>query len=1147
MAGCVFVSARAARVEVYPQSFDSGGWVLDAQFMDVMGSPYLLAHGLGVRVTDAKARVVFPTEGEYRVWVRTRNWADGAPGRFRVLVDGKPLEKEFGAGSREWAWEDGGMVAVAKGEATVALGDLTGFDGRCAGLVFMAGEDAHKRVPPLGPLKIEGSNIAETVTADFVVVGGGMPGTCAAVAAARRGLKVALVQDRPVLGGNASGEIRVYCAGEARYDLVKELRGYFMNRDANIALCDKRRLRIVEDEKNIDLHLLTRAFGVEKRADGAIAAVMALDLKGNRVIRFEAPLFCDATGDGWVGFWAGADWRMGREAKHEYGEDRAPDVSDADVLGASLMWTSAEANQAVPFSAPWAEPHAQGVSAVNGEWNWEYGIHQNMIEQGEEIRDRLLLAIYGAFSLAKKKAENANRVLSLCPWLLGKRESRRLMGDYVLSQKDVVDAVPFEDAVASGSWSIDLHYDDCKPGVDFLTTTKGTRLKRYWIPYRTIYSRNVGNLFMAGRCFSCTHVGLGSPRVISTLSQLGVAAGEAAAMCRERNLAPRDLRSLGLVRDLQNRLGGGFPGVPDKRTEGWAIVDDESEGVTFGKGWSKRTNMNGEQVGDYSHFPKTGAWKAVYPLPVEKAGRYTLMGRTPYAYSAKPGSQTAFEVSTDGRTESFVFDQAYGTGSWQKMGEFDLAPGATLSIIPAKSRGFIVADGFALVLAAPAQMRPVPRMALANRLANGPDVIAILHFGLNTYMDKEWGYGDEAPELFNPSAFDADQIVGAAKAGGIGGIVLVAKHHDGFCLWPTKTTDYNISKSPFRDGKGDYVKEMAEACRRAGLKFGVYVSPWDRNNADYVTEKYVRTYHEQLRELACGDYGDIFEFWFDGANGGGGWYGGAREKRTIGRDYYRFGELFRRVRELQPSCCIFAEDDDSDFRYPGNERGMLSADSRATVVACGGLENRKFLNPEYSRYKNAGKADGGFFRVCEADFPLRKGWFFHEKDKGTTKNSAYLAKIYCGTVGNGGTMNIGIAPRKDGTLDAEDVRALRGFKAMIDALFAKEIHDGESFNVLELSENLANGEQVDGWRVVVNGCEILSGTAIGARRIRLLDKPVEANDVKLEITKDGGSVLPVSMRRYFADPELVAAICSANADSGETDTAKWMEGKETER
>ena len=443
--------------------------------------------------------------------------------------------------------------------------------------------------------------------------------------------------------------------------------------------------------------------------------------------------------------------------------------------------------------------------------------------------------------------------------------------------------------------------------------------------------------------------------------------------------------------------------------------------------------------------------------------------------------------------------------------------------------------------------RPVPREALAARLAEGPDVIAIMHFGLNTYTDKEWGYGDEDPALFNPEKFDASRIASECKAGGIGGIVLVAKHHDGFCLWPTKTTPYNISKSPFRSGKGDLVREMAEACRAAGLKFGVYVSPWDRNNADYGTERYVEIYHEQLRELACGDYGEIFEAWFDGANGGGGFYGGAKETRTIGRDYYRFGELFAMIRELQPRATIFAEDDASDFRYPGNERGMLAPDSRATVVACGGLENRKFLNPEYPRYKNKGKADGEFFRVCEADFPLRKSWFYHERDRGTVKNAAYLAKIYCGTVGNGGTMNIGIAPRKDGTLDAEDVRALRGFKAMRDALFAKEAAEGEPFNVVVLREDLANGEQVDGWRILAGGREILSGAAIGARRIRLLAKPVAANDVQLEITKHGGNVLPVSMKLYFAGEELVAAIRGANADSGETDTAKWMEGKEQEK
>jgi hypothetical protein len=173
--------------------------------------------------------------------------------------------------------------------------------------------------------------------------------------------------------------------------------------------------------------------------------------------------------------------------------------------------------------------------------------------------------------------------------------------------------------------------------------------------------------------------------------------------------------------------------------------------------------------------------------------------------------------------------------------------------------------------------RPVPRPALMERIKDGPEIISIVHWGPVTYTDREWGYGDEDPAIVNPSSFDADQIVGAAKAGGIGGIVLVAKHHDGFCLWPTKTTDYNISKSPFRDGKGNYVKEIEVACRRAGLKFGVYISPWDRHDADYGTDKYVEKFHAQIKELLGGSYGEIFEMWFDGANGGNGWYGGTKE------------------------------------------------------------------------------------------------------------------------------------------------------------------------------------------------------------------------------------------------------------------------------
>ena len=696
VAASLCASAGAARVDVYPQSFEAGGWGLDAQFMDVMGSPYLIAHGLGVRVLDAKARVSFPAPGEYRVWVRTKNWADGAPGRFRVQVDGRPLAKTFGAGPREWSWEDGGVVQISGTEATITLEDLTGFDGRCAGIVFDS--DVKGGKAPNGALKINEADVAETVKADFVVVGGGMPGTCAAVAAARRGIKVALVQDRPVLGGNASGEIRVYCAGEAKHDLIRELRGYFMNRDVNIPFCDARRMRIVQDEKNIEVRLLTRAFGVEKKADGTIAAVKALDLKSNRVIRFEAPLFCDATGDGWVGYWAGADWRMGREAKGEYDESRAPEKPDGDTLGASVMWTSADANAAVPFSAPWAEKHAQGIVAVNGEWNWEYGIHRDMIAEAEEIRDRMLLAIYGSFSLAKKRQANANKVLNFCPYLLGKRESRRIMGDWVYSQKDVTSTTPFEDAIATGSWAIDLHYDNCKKGVDFLTTCKGNTYGRYWIPYRCIYSRNVGNRFVVGRCFSCTHVGLGGPRVINTLSQLGVAAGEAAAMCKELGETPRGIYKGGHVRKLQERLGGGFPGVPEAKTAGWLIVDDESEDVEFGKGWRKMHNANGDQVGDWYHkAADKSSETVVYPLPVKESGRYALMGKIPYLWFAKPGAKTMLEISSGGRTKAFTADPAQSTGQWVKLGEFDLEPGATLSIIPAKSSGLIVADGFALI------------------------------------------------------------------------------------------------------------------------------------------------------------------------------------------------------------------------------------------------------------------------------------------------------------------------------------------------------------------------------------------------------------------------------------------------------------------
>ena len=479
------------------------------------------------------------------------------------------------------------------------------------------------------------------------------------------------------------------------------------------------------------------------------------------------------------------------------------------------------------------------------------------------------------------------------------------------------------------------------------------------------------------------------------------------------------------------------------------------------------------------------------------------------------------------------------------------------------STGSLVADCESVDMGQP----PKPRSALASRIAAGDcEVYGIVHWGLNTYTDREWGFGDEDPALLNPAKFDADQIVGACKAGGLGGLVIVAKHHDGFCLWPTKTTEHNITKTPFWRGQGsggrsqgrDYVREMEQACRKAGLKFGVYVSPWDRNSAHYATEKYVEIYHAQIKELLSGDYGEIFEMWFDGANGGDGWYGGAKERRRIGGDYYRFPEVFKFVRELQPKICIFAgESDESDFRWPGNEMGELDPNSSATVCTVGGYADGKYGNPDYKKYINTGvrpvvgEKSPMFFRVCECDFPMRPGWFYHAKEKGKTKNAAYLMQRYLHTVGNGGTMNIGIAPNKDGLLDDEDVKSLRGFKELKDAFFARHVDEGGSANVVVMTEDVSHGELVDGWSLVQEkkkwlwGAEtklLAEGKTIGIKRIRVLREPAKTSEIKLRPSwpRDFPSGYSLHCSYYYADPELVSLIESATTESGETDTAKWM-------
>ena len=432
--------------------------------------------------------------------------------------------------------------------------------------------------------------------------------------------------------------------------------------------------------------------------------------------------------------------------------------------------------------------------------------------------------------------------------------------------------------------------------------------------------------------------------------------------------------------------------------------------------------------------------------------------------------------------------------------------------------------------------RPVPRPALAARLADPAlEIYGIVHWGPNTYTDREWGFGDEDPANLNPDAFDADQIVGACRDGGLGGLIVVAKHHDGFCLWPTKTTEHNITRSPFRGGHGDYVREMEQACRRAGIRFGVYVSPWDRNNPHYGTPAYVDLYHAQIKELLGGSYGEVFEMWFDGANGGDGYYGGARETRKIPDGYYRFDEVFRFVRELQPKVCIFNEDDGADFRWPGNEMGYLCPDSRATI--------RPWDPATYTSYCNRGDETGSTFHPCEADFPLRAGWFHHPGEAGTARPPAFLLQRYLNTVGNAGTMNIGIAPDKHGRLCDEDVQALAGFRALKDKFFSHEVHSSaEPFNVVVLREDLSAGEQIDEWELLADGKRVAVGSAIGTKRIRVLAEPVRAAVCDLRILRSGGNPQRVEILRYAVDPALLREVQTATTASGETDTARWMTG-----
>ena len=427
---------------------------------------------------------------------------------------------------------------------------------------------------------------------------------------------------------------------------------------------------------------------------------------------------------------------------------------------------------------------------------------------------------------------------------------------------------------------------------------------------------------------------------------------------------------------------------------------------------------------------------------------------------------------------------------------------------------------------------------------------AFLHFSMNTFTGKEWGYGDENPALFHPAAFDADAIVAALQSAGMRGVILTCKHHDGFCLWPTRTTAHSVRHSGWRDGRGDVVREISNAARRVGLQFGVYLSPWDRNSAVYGKPEYVAMYRTQLRELLT-DYGPIFEVWHDGANGGDGYYGGAREKRLIDRrTYYDWPRTWDMARSLQPDAVIFS-DIGPDIRWVGNESGYAGETCWATYDPVG--EDGGAAAPGYVREKEGetGHRHGSHWMPAECDVSIRPGWFWHAEDNAQVKRPEQLVDLYYKSTGRGASLLLNVPPDRRGQLYEDDVASLRRFGEMIEATFANNLASGAkvtamsrgndpkfnpanlvdgdrytywttddsvttpevvlefdrpiTFNVIRLRENIRLGQRVEAFELHCwdSGAwkRFAQATSIGSCRLIRTPEPVTATKVQLRITR----------------------------------------------
>jgi len=446
-------------------------------------------------------------------------------------------------------------------------------------------------------------------------------------------------------------------------------------------------------------------------------------------------------------------------------------------------------------------------------------------------------------------------------------------------------------------------------------------------------------------------------------------------------------------------------------------------------------------------------------------------------------------------------------------------------------------------VSAPAPAGAVPS---ARQLAwHDRQFYGFIHFTVNTFTDKEWGYGDEAASIFNPAALDARQWARVARDAGMKGLIITAKHHDGFALWPSRFTEHSVKRSPWKNGAGDVVGDLARACREYGLAFGVYLSPWDRNHAEYGRPAYLEYYRHQLRELLT-NYGPVAEVWFDGANGGDGYYGGARERRKIdGATYYDWANTWKLVRELQPQAVMFS-DVGPDVRWVGNEKGVAFETSWNPIT----LEGFYPGHPKYTQIA-AGSPDGAEWVPPEVDVSIRPGWFHHPAEDAKVASLEKLLEIYEQSIGRGANLLLNIPPDRRGLIPDADAARLREFGQRIAATYrtdlapqasaradrvrggsalyaAARVNDGDArtywatddgvtggtielewrrpvrLDRLVIQEAIALGQRVQAWSVAAElegrWTPLTNGTTIGYKRIARFP-PVTTSKVRVSVDK----------------------------------------------